>query len=197
LRRLVPSIAVNAVAPVVIYEVVRSSVDSDVTALAIGAAAPVAWTLGSLLIRRKLDVIGLLSTGIVGVGLLIAWLSGGNPLALELRDAVPAGLIGLACLVSLLLRRPLHQVLFRLLGRQNVAARTSTVVTALLGVTLIVEAAALVVLALTTVTSTYVALSQPIGWGIIGVGVALAMWYRHRMTEASGPADTPQSTERG
>jgi hypothetical protein len=197
LRRSVPSIAVSAVVPVVIYEAIRSSVDSDVTALAIGAAAPVAWTLGSLLVRRKLDLIGLVSTGIVGVGLLVAWLSGGNPLALELRDVVPTGLIGLACVVSVLIRRPLHAVVFRLLGKRDVAVRTSNVVTSVLGGTFLVHAAALTVLALSTVTSTYVALSQPIGWGIIAAGVALVLWYRHRMAAGSGPADIPQTTERG
>jgi hypothetical protein len=181
LRGLLPSIAVNAVAPVAVYESVRSSVDSDVIALALGAAVPVAWTLGRLLIQRKIDPIGILSTGIVGIGLLIAWLSGGSPLALELRDAVPSGLIGLACLVSVLLRRPLHLVVLRLLGRRIPAqVHTSTVVTALIGGTLLVHATVLVMLALSTSTSTYVGLSQPVGWAIIAAGVAITLWYRRR-----------------
>ncbi len=54
---------------------------------------------------------------VYGVALLVTWLTGGSALALELRDAVPTGLLGLACLVSVLVGRPLLDVLLRLLGR--------------------------------------------------------------------------------
>src|ERR1700754_2312113 len=94
-RRLAPRVLVSIVAPVIVFELIRSSVGSDLTALAIGAAVPVAWTLGRLAVTRKVDPVGVVGTAAFGIGLLVVWLSGGNPLALELRDAVPTGLLGL------------------------------------------------------------------------------------------------------
>jgi hypothetical protein len=172
--------------------------------------------------------------GLVGIGLLIVWLSGGSPLALELRDVVPTGLIGLACLVSVLVRKPLSLVLLRLFQRRNpqpasigpastgpgsidpvpanpapigpapagalttrsapvtpapagpasagrVSIRNAMILTGLLGVTLIVHAAALTALALSVSTTTYVSLSQPVGLPILAVGLLGVLWFRKRV----------------
>jgi hypothetical protein len=185
-RRIGPSLVISIVAPVLVYELIRSTVDSDAVALAIGAGAPVLWTLGRLAITRVVDVIGVVGCGLYGIGLLVVWLSGGSPLALELRDAVPTGLVGLACLVSVLVRRPLHAVVLRLAGRPNrPTSRFSFVVTTLIGGTLVVHALALIALALSLPTGTYVGLSQPVGLAIIAAGVAVLFWYRHRALPAA------------
>lgn len=178
-RRIGPSLVISIVVPVVVYQLIRSSVDSDAVALAIGAGVPVLWTLGRLVIARVVDPIGVVGCGLYGVGLVIVRLSGGNPLALELRDAIPTGVIGLACLVSVAVRRPLHLVALRLAGRaQATASRFSTVVTTIIGGTLVVHALALTALALSLSTGTFVSLSQPVGLAIIAAGVAVLFRYR-------------------
>jgi hypothetical protein len=182
-RRLAPPVLVSIVVPVIVYQSIRSSVDSDLVALAISAGVPVVWTLGRLAVTRKLDPIGVLGTLGFGIGLTVAWLSGGSPLALELRDAVPTGLLGLVCVISVLVRRPLHLVAMRLVAKRRPtplpSTHTATVITSVIGGTLLVHAAALTVLALNVPVGTYIGLSKVVGWSIIGLGAAGIMWFRH------------------
>lgn len=185
-RRFAPRVLVSIVAPVIVFQLIRSSVDSDLIALAISAAVPVVWTLGRLAVTRKVDPVGVVGTAAFGIGLLVAWLSGGSPLALELRDAVPTGLLGLVCLVSVLVNRPLHLVVQRVLAKRKgaelpqAATQTSTVITVVVGATLLVHMVVLVVLALNVPVGTFVGLSQLVGWSIIGAGLAVVLWYRRR-----------------
>ena len=183
-----PSIVVSLGAPIAVFTLVRSSVDSDTTAFAIGAAVPLLWTLGRFAVSRKVDPIGVFGVVTYGLALLVTWLTGGSPLALELRDAVPTGLLGLACLVSLLVRRPLVHVLLRFAGRWNPAlaerARrsegTAGAVTLMVGVLLVVHAGVLCALAFTLPTAAFLGVHQPVGWAILAVGVAGILWYRRR-----------------
>ena len=55
-----------------------------------------------------------------------------------------------------------------------------TVVTGIIGATLVVHSATLTALALTEPTSTYVALSKLVGLPILAAGLAALMWYRRR-----------------
>lgn len=190
-RRLAPRLLASIVAPVVVYQLIRSSVDSDLVALAISAAVPVVWTLGRLAVTRTIDPVGVLGTVGFGIGITVAWLSGGSPLALELRDAVPTGLLGLVCVVSVLVRRPLYLVVMRLVARRRPTplptTRTATVVTAVIGATLLTHAAALTVLALNVPVGTYVGLSKVVGWSIIAAGLAGIFWYRRRNAAIGKP----------
>lgn len=197
IRSLLPSVVLNVVVPVVGYELLRTPLHSQVLALAIGAAVPVAWTLGRLTLARRIDPVGLISSAGFGIGLLVAWLSGGNPIMLELRDALPSGLLGVAFLVATAIGRPLTAVLGRLLARRDPRAapiaanpgrwRVVTVLNVLIGVLLVVHAAALTVLALNVSLGTYVLVSKPVGWGILLVGVVALLAYRRR-TLATPPA---------
>lgn len=187
LWRLLPNLAVSLVAPVVVYGVLRGYVHSDVTALAISAAVPLVWTLLRYAITRRLDPIGLVGVVGIGTGLLFAWLSGGDPIMLELRDAIPVGLLGLACLVSALFRRPLLVVLLRLAARRYPALRgrdprVLRVFNVLVGALLVVHSAVLVGLALVLPVSTYVDVSRPIGLAIFGAGLLGLLAYRRRLT---------------
>jgi hypothetical protein len=85
-------------------------------------------------------------------------------------------------------RRPLNVVLMRFFGRWNPAlarraaqagphAGTPALLT---GALLLVHSAALITLALSVSTGTFVALSQPVGWAILGLGVAGLLWYRRK-----------------
>jgi hypothetical protein len=190
-RRLLISLALNGAAPLLAYTLLRPHVGGDAAALAIGAAIPVAFTVVTFAWRRRLDPIGALAVLAYGIALLVLVLSGGNTIVLKLHDAVVTGPIGLLCLVSVAIRRPLHLVILRFLGRRDprLAAvardparrRASAVFTTLFGATFLIHFAALLALALVLPTSTFLALSRPVGLSIIAAGVASLLWYRNRL----------------
>jgi hypothetical protein len=189
--RLVPSLLLNAALPLVAYALVRSHVDSDVTALAIAMAVPVAVTLGGFAVRRRLDPVGAVAVVAFGITLLVVALSGGNPLVLKLQEAVVTGPLGVIFLGSVAIGRPVHLLVFRVLARRDPARaarlggagrhRTANVVTTLLGTTLVLHALVLLVLALSLPTGAYLAVSRPVGLSIIAAGVAVMLWYRRRI----------------
>jgi hypothetical protein len=125
-----------------------------------------------------------------GVALLVQVLSHGSALAFELQDPAVTGLIGLACLGSVLIGKPLHLVAIRLSARTNARAarmldapdlvRSSTIVTLVIGSLTLAHAVAVAVIALTQPVSGFLALSRPVGLSILGVGVLWAWWYRRR-----------------
>lgn len=192
LLRMLPGILVGLLAPVIVYEVLRGPLHSDLLALVAGGAVPVVWTLGGMACTRRLDPFGLIGVAGFALSLLVVWLSGGNPIMLELRDAVPTGLIGAAFVISALAGRSLLLYLIRLMARNNpsmaavlarrdagpVAARRVNVITMLIGALLLVHGVALATLALSVPVSTYVVMSRPIGWAVLGLGALVIVGYR-------------------
>jgi hypothetical protein len=187
---LIGSLVLNFVVPVLAYRVFRPHVATSAEALALGAAIPVAFTLGTLIWRRRLDPLGLLSVISFGISIGVSWLSGGSSLALELQEPVVTGIIGLACLISVAVRRPLHLVVVRYLGRTNprfariaadpAAQRNSLIGTAMIGSVFLAHATVVTVMALTLPTSTFLTLSHPVGLAVFGAGLLGLFWYRHR-----------------
>jgi hypothetical protein len=183
-------LVINFVVPLLAYYLIHSHVGSSALALTLAGSIPVGYTLVMLAVRRRLDPLGVVSVASFGIGVLISWASGGNALALELQDPELTGLIGIACLVSVIIGRPLHPVILRLLGRGNaryneIAARaqrrTSMVTTTIIGLAFTAHAVAIAVLALTQPTSTFVALQHPVGLPFLGLGVAGLFCYRNRL----------------
>jgi hypothetical protein len=194
IRALLPSIALNAVAPALVYLLLRPVVGSDVVALAVGTAVPVAVTLAVLAWRRRVDPVGVVAAVGYGIALLVAVLSGGNTVLLELQDAVITGPLGVICLVSVAIGKPLHLLVMRVLARRRPELQVavtgagqrhrSAVFTSLVGATLTIHAAVLLVLALTVPTSLFVVLSRPVGLPILALGVCAMVWYRNRVRRA-------------
>jgi hypothetical protein len=184
------SLAVNFVIPLLAYYLIQRRVGSSAVALALAGVIPVAWTLVMLAARRRLDPLGVISVILFGIGVLISWACGGNTLALELQDPEVTGPAGVACLVSVAIGRPLHPVILRLLGRGNAAyadiadrvrGKTAMTTTTVLGLTLLVHAAALTALALTQTPGTFVALQHPVGLPPLAVGLGGLYLYRNRL----------------
>lgn len=141
-----------------------------------------------------------------GLGVLISWVSGGNTLAMELQDPVVFGLFGIACLVSIAVGRPLHQVILRAMGRSNprctqaadraAASGTSMVSTAIIGLACLGHAVAVAVLALTQTTSTFLALQNPVGLPFLGLGVAgLFLYGTRQQARQSAAAAIPPARD--
>ncbi len=199
---------INLAVPVLAYVLLRPHVHSDITALVIGAAVPTAYSAGVLLWRRRLDAIGVFAIVCFVIGLVLVVATGGNELVFKLREDIWTGTLGLACLISVAVGRPLFFVALQLAARRNTqiaerisdpqAGRITTVTTGVIGVILFVHALVIVALALTASTTTFLALKPPLSLAIVGGGVAaLVFWIRRQYTgrrhrsprhEAAGPA---------
>jgi hypothetical protein len=193
-RKIGPSVVVSAVVPLVLYSMVRPHVGSDATALLIAAAVPVVFTLAKLAWLRRVDPIGVLAVCGFGIAVLVLVATGGNPIVLKLHEAVVTGPLGVVCLASAAIGKPLHRTVLRLFARRNPALeratreqgslRTSTVITVLLGATMVLHALVLLGLALSLPTQTYLAVSRPVGLAVLAVGLGSLFRYRaHRQRE--------------
>jgi len=198
------SLVINFVVPLLAYYLIHPRVSSSALALALAGGIPVAWTLGTLAIRRRLDPIGVVSVVTFGIGVLISWASGGSALALELQDPELTGPIGIAFLISVAIGKPLHPVILRWLGRSNprytdvanrTQGRTSIVTTTILGLTLLGHAVAVAVLALTQTTSTFVALQHPVGLPIVVLGIGSLYIYHYRLQARRRAAATAAASD--
>jgi hypothetical protein len=203
-RRAAPEAAIrlviNAVAPVLVYLLLRPHVHSDVTALIAGTAIPAAYTVGIFLWRRRLDPVGVIALACFGIGLLLVIATSGNELVFKLREEIWTGPLGLAFLISAAARRPLLPMVLRLATRRDAefaqrlrspeARRITTVSTVVIGAILVVHAVLLIALALTTSTTTFLALSRPISWVVVGGGLAgLVWWIRRQRARLRAAAD--------
>ncbi|GIH17203.1 VC0807 family protein [Rugosimonospora africana] len=196
--RAVLTVVLNIVVPFLVYALVRPRVDSDAVALAIGASIPVAATAVGFVARRRLDPVGVVAILSAAVAFVVLLLTGDNPLALKLQDALVTGPLGAVCLVSVLVRRPLLEYVRRLIaarghrapsGLRGAALRHAmSVLTALIGGTLFAHAVLMVVLALTMSTATFLGAGRAAGWVLIAAGGLAVFAYRRRMSTGAGPA---------
>jgi hypothetical protein len=187
MRKLLPSIVFNAVVPFLVYILLRPYMNGDVPALAIAAGVPAVFTIVVFLWRKRVDVIGVVAVAAYVIVLVISLLAGGSSLVLKLNDAVLTGPLGLICLASLVVGKPLHLVLHEFLARRkgtevsDQARKGSAVITGLVGAMLTVHALVLLFLALSLSTESFLAVSRIVGLSIIGVGGAAILWYRRRL----------------
>jgi hypothetical protein len=193
LAGLAASALVSAVAPLILYDQLQQRVGSQVTALLITSVIPVAWTAGKLAVRRRVDPIGLLAIAGVVVGLVLLALTGGNPFALKIRDAVIAGAVGVACLGSMLIRRPL---VLPLLPKSRpwipgMTRRTAANwLTGIWGVVLVAEAAVITLLAAVLPASTFLAVHKPAALAFVALGIGGVIWRkRHRPARPDASAE--------
>ncbi|MFI9385845.1 VC0807 family protein [Kutzneria sp. NPDC052558] len=197
LRSLLPSIAFNAVVPLVVYTLVRPYFASDVSALVVAGAIPLLMTVGGFLVRRKVNAIGVMSVIGFVVAVVVQLLTGGDGFIVKIKGVLITGPVGVIFLLSALIGRPLIGVIFRYLARRNPNRRLpnhhqSTVTTLLIGGMLTLSAAATVVMALTLPTTVYLALSDVVGLGIVGLGFLAIFLVRRRWAAQREAAESVQ-----
>lgn len=180
LRTFLPNLLLTWLVPLAAYELISPHVHNDLFALAISAAIPALVTIGTYLVRRRVNVIGLISVAGFAIGLAVAVFTGGNELAFKLHEPVLTGLIGLIFLGSVAIGRPLFALIPRMLGRPAVDKHRAGVLSALIGATLLAHGIVITILAFTLPTSTFLALSRPIGLPILAVGVGVMFLYGRR-----------------
>lgn len=107
------SIAISLLAPLITYFAIRPHASGDTEALALAWFIPVAWTLGASLWLRRLDVFGLLGVIAYSITLAFSIVFGAGALPLKLHHALVGGAIGLVCLGSVAIGKPIFVPLIR------------------------------------------------------------------------------------
>jgi hypothetical protein len=197
-RRLILSLGINALLPLLLYAWLRPLLASDVVALAIAAAIPALRTLVLWVWRRRVDWIG--AYAVLGFGLTLALtiLLAGNGFLLKVHSSLLIGILGLVLLVSVVIRKPLLEPVLRAFERtspqgSSVLDRASidpagrmppsgriSFITTVVGLAFLGDALAHVVLALTVPTATYLALSRLVTIALLGCGAGFLAWMRRR-----------------
>ena len=205
--------------PLIAFVVILQTLGNATEALAIAEAIPMLWVLAYAIWRRRIEPVGATAVAGFGIALLVTIALGGSALPLELHRAVFPGAVGLACLISLAARRPLLSVASSKLEHARPEPAPATrprldtpgshqvlaVLTAIIGVTLLADAATQVALALTVSTSTFGVVARLASWVIVGAGLAVCVLYlrwTHTHTQRNGTQaprseSTPQPTNPG
>jgi hypothetical protein len=106
-RNILWDIALNATIPLLLYKVSKRYIShSELLALLIATTFPLVKNVVGFMRHRQLDPVSIL----VLLGIVtscIALLLGGDPRILLVRESLFSGVFGVACIVSLVLRRPM------------------------------------------------------------------------------------------
>ena len=197
-------------APLAAYNLLRSAGLPAVTALVLSGVFPAVGLAVRAIMHRRVDAVG----AVVLAGILVGAVAGlitHNARLVLLEGSVPTAVFGLACLGSLRARRPLMFSIalefngpdtakgreFTSLWRHEEFRRLFRVITAVWGVSFLVEAALRVVIVYTTSTSTALGLSKvtPFIWAGVMTAWTLAYGAYHkkkgeqRMAVAGGDRD--------
>lgn len=177
LRAMAPGFVGGAAVPLAVYFLVRPHVRTDATALIIAGAFPAGWVFANWLRTRRVDPIGciVLFGFLAGVG--ASELLGGSAFVLKVRDSAFTALFGIACLCSLVARRPMmfhigkalsaggderRRAAYDELWQLPTVPRVFRLITVVWAVGLMGEAGVRVLLALTLPTGTFVAVSPAV-----------------------------------
>lgn len=197
-RRLVAMLLL----PLVAYLLIHTFVHSPARALAFSEAVPTGWLLLVGLTERRLDRPALASALTVAVALAAYALTGGDPLAIELRRAAVTGPLGLAALASVAVRRPLlllvaehaaklnpeQQPLLEARLAQPRRRRALAILTAVIGLTFALDGASQLALALTVPAGSFAADSTAARIVVLGSGLVVAVWtFRYQKLQRESP----------
>ncbi len=187
------SFAISHFVPLVTYFAVRPHVANDTQALAIAWFIPLAWTLGSSLWRRRLEIFGLAGIFVYGLTLSISIFFGAGTAPLKLHRAVMATALGLVCLISVAIRQPVFVLLARLRAKVaggselQAALANPKMSSTLRGVTLIIgiaclgDAALQTALAITLSTARFLVATTVIHIAaVIGMATGVILYVRFR-----------------
>jgi hypothetical protein len=202
------SAVINGILPVVVYWSVRPHVGSDTVALGLAAGLPICWGVVQMIRNRRLEPLSVVAIPGFLVAFLISMAAKDNPLPLKLYGSVVGAGLGIAFLVSAVVRRPLALTVLQILARYEPTFATSfesvsrdranlghlSVVTAIIGGTLVIDAVAHATVALALPTGSYLIVARLTNWVIRGAGAIATIWYIRGWRASQRARETVKST---
>jgi hypothetical protein len=181
---------VGNLAPLALFFGFHASGASDTKALGCAWLLPIVWTFGASWAQRRINLPGLLGTVGYGTALFVSVYLGGGALPLKLYRVVVSAIIGLVCLASVALRRPVFVLLARRVaarvGRSATVARINgpsamhrrlVRLTLAVGIVTLANAALKTFLALTLSTGAFLVATAVIHFAVIaGIVAGLVGW---------------------
>jgi len=184
---------VNFVLPYALYVELNHRF-GDVHALLAASLPPMVWSVIEFARKRRVDAVSILV--LAGIVLsLLAFIGGGSPRFLQLRENLVTGLIGLVFLGSAAIGKPLIYQLaraqmlrtshekaaeFEALRSKQLFRRTMLIMTLVWGFGLLAQTAAACVMVFTMPIATYLLVSPFTGYGAIGALTLWTWWYAKR-----------------
>jgi hypothetical protein len=185
---------INFALPYVIYGYFEHR-QGEVMALIYSSGPPIAWTIIVLAWKREVDVIS--AFVVAGIALsLLAMLGGGSVKFLQLREKLVTVIIGLAFVVSALIKRPLIYEFARAGMKRNKSAElgrlealkddprmrhSMTVMTLVWGIGLLADAAISAGLVMVLTLKQYLIVGPIFGYCVIGaLWIWMMLYIRHR-----------------
>lgn len=183
---LVVEIGVNMLLPLAIYSLVQPRF-GNVVGLIASSAPPLVWSLGGFILSRRIDALSLLVLAGIAMS-LVAFLGGGGPRFLQLRERLVMVVIGLVFLGSAAIGKPLIYQLararirrasggdaqwFEALRDAPAFRRAMLIMTLAWGVSLVAEPALCAVLVFVLTPPQYIVVSSVLGYGTF---VTLTAW---------------------
>ena len=210
-RSLAPQLLVGGGAPLLVFQLAHHNGISDASSLAMATVVPLLWVVGNWAWRRRLEVIpGIALFGIV-IGLIGVVVLHGSELVLKMRESLITGVFGLVFLISLAVsERPVIFHIGRALasgqggdGRAGMdtlwsderAQRVMRRLTLVWGIGLFGEACLRAILALALPTGTFLTLSPPVGWVIVGSLMYFTVTYIRRSRRTADEENLALATD--
>ena len=195
--------------PFLVYQLAAGHM-SETAALMLSSAPPIIWSIGQLILSRKIDALSLLV--IAGIALsLIATLMGGSPRLLLVRESFVTGIFGLVFLGSLLFRKPLMFLVVKStvtkhgMSEEAFSSRWSIpgfrftfyLMTAIWGAGLLIEATLKIILAFTMPIGPFLVVSPIVSYAIFFGLLGWSIWYgnqRRKLGERLAAANAGKIT---
>jgi hypothetical protein len=194
-----PTLVFNIVGPLLVYSYLVDHGFSKSAGIMISSLLPLVELAAIYVIARRIDDFGVF-TLFTMVLTLLSFLAFNSPKALLYKDSAVTGILGLAFLFSLALRRPFAFYLGRKfatdgtpdtrqwwddLWQYSEFRHTNRVITIMWGTGLCLESAIRIVLIGILSVKTMVGLSNILIYGMVGIVLSLTIWYgRRRQAEA-------------
>lgn len=192
-------IGFNVALPWLVYVLAQPSMGRT-HALMASALPPIVWSLVQLIRKRRVDALSVFV--VAGIGLsLLAFLGGGSFRMLELREHLVSGVMGVVCLGSVAIRRPVAAVVLRTMVEREPGAPDSrladllddharlTRMTLLVGCLLLVQTAFAGGLVFTLPVRAFLVVSPIVNYALLGFMCAGVFLYsKHRERKAAAQA---------